>query len=157
MKKLTPFLWFDNQAEEAINFYTSVFKDSEIISVARYPGNGPQPEGTVMTAEFRINNITFVALNAGPHFKFNESISFVIHCEDQQETDYYWNKLTADGGEESMCGWLKDKYGLSWQVTPDILLERMQDKNRDKANKVMAAMMKMRKIDIAKIEEAYNS
>ncbi|RYY37076.1 MAG: VOC family protein [Sphingobacteriaceae bacterium] len=157
MKDITPCLWFNNEAEEAMNFYTSVFKDSEILNVSRYPADGPMPEGTVMMAEFSVNNIKFLALNGGPHFKFNESISFVIYTENQEETDYYWNNLTADGGAESMCGWLKDKYGLSWQVTPVALIERMKDKDHEKAGKVMAAMMQMRKIDIAKIEEAYNS
>ena len=157
MKDINPCLWFNNEAEDAMNFYISVFKDSEILNVSRYPADGPMPEGSVMMAEFRVNNMKFMALNGGPHFKFNESISFVIYTENQEETDYYWNNLTANGGQESMCGWLKDKYGLSWQVTPIALIERMKDKDHEKAGKVMAAMMQMRKIDIAKIEEAYNS
>ncbi|RVT99774.1 VOC family protein [Mucilaginibacter limnophilus] len=157
MKKMTACLWFNNEAEEAMNFYTSIFKDSEILNISRYPANGPMPEGTVMTAEFRLNDITFMALNGGPHFKFNESVSFVVYCDTQEEVDHYWDNLTAGGGQESMCGWLKDKFGLSWQITPTALINRMKDKDKEKAKKVMQAMLQMRKIDIAKIEEAYNS
>jgi predicted 3-demethylubiquinone-9 3-methyltransferase (glyoxalase superfamily) len=153
-QKITPFLWFDHQAEEAMNFYTSIFKNSKIKEVTRYSEVGPGPEGSVMTATFELDGIEFVALNAGPHFKFTEAISFVINCKDQKEVDYYWEKLT-DGGEESMCGWLKDKFGLSWQVVPTALTELMQDKDQEKANRVMQAMLKMRKIDIQALEEAY--
>jgi predicted 3-demethylubiquinone-9 3-methyltransferase (glyoxalase superfamily) len=155
MQKITPFLWFDKEAEEAADFYTSVFKDSKKGRVARYGDAGPGAPGSVMTCEFTIAGMQFVALNAGPLFKFNESVSFVIDCKDQEEVDYYWNKLTADGGQESMCGWLKDKYGLSWQVTPFRLSQMMQDKDPQKAANVMHAMLQMRKIDIQKLEDAY--
>ena len=155
MQKITPFLWFDNQAEEAMNFYTSVFKDSKKGSVNRYGDAGPAPKGTVMTCTFTLNGQDFIALNAGPIFKFTEAISFVIDCETQEEVDYYWEKLTADGGEESMCGWLKDKFGLSWQVVPRKLTQYLVDKDAAKAKKVTEAMMAMRKIDINKLEEAY--
>jgi predicted 3-demethylubiquinone-9 3-methyltransferase (glyoxalase superfamily) len=155
MQKITPFLWFDNQAEEAMNFYTSVFKNSKKGRISRYGKAGPGPEGSVMTAEFSLDGQEFIALNAGPLFKFTEAISFVIDCQSQEEVDYYWSKLTAGGGEESMCGWLKDKFGLSWQVVPARLTELMLDKNASKAKKVTEAMFKMRKIDLQKIEEAY--
>jgi predicted 3-demethylubiquinone-9 3-methyltransferase (glyoxalase superfamily) len=155
MQKITPFLWFDNQAEEAMNFYTSIFKNSKVGRISRYGDAGPGPKGSVMTAEFSLDGLEFIALNAGPMFKFTEAISFVIDCKSQEEVDYYWNKLTADGGEESMCGWLKDKFGLSWQVVPAKLSEYMLDKNAAKAKKVTEAMFKMRKIDLKKIEEAY--
>lgn len=155
MQKITPFLWFDKDAEEAVNFYTSVFKNSSIGRISRYGDAGPGPKGSVMTAEFTLEGIEFIALNAGPYFKFNEAVSFVIDCKSQEEVDYFWNKLTADGGQESMCGWLKDKFGLSWQVVPSRLTELMLDKNAGKAKKVTEAMLKMRKIDLAKIEEAY--
>jgi len=151
--KINPFLWFDTQAEDAVKFYASVFKNSKIGTISRYGDAGPGPKGSVMTASINIEGIEFVALNAGPLFKFNESISFVINCEDQAEVDYYWEKLTA-GGEESMCGWLKDKFGLSWQVTPVRLIELVANKDPQKANRAMQAMMKMRKIDIATIEKA---
>ena len=151
--KINPFLWFDTQAEDAVKFYASVFKNSKIGTISRYGDAGPGPKGSVMTASINIEGIEFVALNAGPLFKFNESISFVIKCEDQAEVDYYWEKLTA-GGEESMCGWLKDKFGLSWQVTPVRLIELVSNKDPEKANRAMQAMMKMRKIDIETIEKA---
>lgn len=155
MQKITPFLWFNNQAEEAMNFYTSVFKNSKKGRIARYGDAGPAPAGTVMTCEFTLNGQDFIALNAGPIFKFTEAISFVIDCQSQEEVDYYWEKLTADGGQESMCGWLKDKFGLSWQVVPRKLSQYMLDKNAAKAKKVTEAMMTMKKIDLNKIEEAY--
>ena len=154
MQKITPFLWFDKQAEEAATFYTSVFKNSKLGRIARYGDAGPGEPGSVMTVEFSVEGMEFVALNAGPLFQFNESVSFVIDCKSQEEVDYYWEKLTADGGEESMCGWLKDKFGLSWQVTPTRLIELTTDKDPDVAARAMGAMMKMRKIDIRKIEEA---
>jgi predicted 3-demethylubiquinone-9 3-methyltransferase (glyoxalase superfamily) len=156
-QKITPFLWFDNQAEEAMNFYVSVFKNSEVIGVNRLPEGTPGPAGSVITASFRLNGQEFVALNGGPQFKFTEAVSFLIDCEDQEEVDYYWNALTADGGEESQCGWLKDKYGLSWQVVPRILMELMGDKDPAKASAVMQAMLQMRKIEIPKLQEAYNN
>src|SRR5215218_4189471 len=128
-QKITPFLWFDNQAEEAMKFYTSIFPDSEILGVSRYGDGGPGPEGQVMTANFRLGDLAFVALNGGPEFKFTEAISFQIDCSSQEEVDYYWAKLT-EGGEESMCGWLKDKYGLSWQVIPAAIGQLITDANR---------------------------
>jgi len=155
-KKITPFLWFDNNAEEAINFYTSVFKNSKVGSFTRWPEGGPGPAGQVLTASFTLDGQEFTALNGGPQFKFNESISFVVDCETQEEVDYYWNKLT-EGGEESQCGWLKDKFGLSWQIVPRILIQLLQDKDKVKAGKVMAAMMPMKKIEIAKLKAAYES
>jgi predicted 3-demethylubiquinone-9 3-methyltransferase (glyoxalase superfamily) len=154
MQKITPFLWFDKEAEEAATFYTSVFKNSKLGRIARYGEAGPGEPGSVMTVEFSVEGMEFVALNAGPLFQFNESVSFVINCKSQEEVDYYWEKLTADGGEESMCGWLKDKFGLSWQVTPTRLIELTTDKDPGVASRAMGAMMKMRKIDIKKIEEA---
>lgn len=154
MQKITPMLWFDNNAEEAVNLYTSVFKDAKLGRMARYGKEGPGPEGAVMTAEFELFGQKFVALNAGPMFRFNESISFVVNCENQEEVDYYWNKLTANGGQESMCGWLKDKFGLSWQITPTILTQLVSGPDKKKSGRVMQAMMKMKKIDIAKLEEA---
>jgi predicted 3-demethylubiquinone-9 3-methyltransferase (glyoxalase superfamily) len=155
MQKITPFLWFDTQAEEAANLYVSIFKNSKILKVARYGEAGPGPAGSVMIINFQIEGQEFIALNAGPRFKFTEAISFVINCQTQEEVDHYWNKLTADGGQESMCGWLKDKYGLSWQVTPTILGELMADKDAKKAQRVMQAMLQMKKIDIAALKRAY--
>ena len=155
MQKITPFLWFDRNAEEAMNFYISIFKNSKVLGVSRYGDAGPGPKGTVMVASFELDGQKFTALNAGPMFKFTEAISFVIDCHGQEEVDYYWNKLT-EGGEESMCGWLKDKFGLSWQVVPDKLIELMQDKDPKKAGNVMQAMMKMKKIDIGLLQKAYN-
>jgi predicted 3-demethylubiquinone-9 3-methyltransferase (glyoxalase superfamily) len=155
MQKITTFLWFDSQAEEAANFYVSIFKNSKILSIARYGKAGPGPEGGVMTVEFQIDGQKFIALNGGPLFKFTEAISFVINCETQQEVDEYWEKLSA-GGEESMCGWLKDKYGLSWQVVPTILAELLQVKDPEKAKRVMEAMLKMKKIVIEDLKRAYD-
>jgi len=151
--KINPFLWFDTQAEDAVNLYTSIFKNSKIGSIARYGKAGPGPEGSVMTAVFELEGIQFIALNAGPLFKFTEAISFVVNCADQEEVDYYWEKLSA-GGEESMCGWLKDKFGLSWQVVPVRLSELMTDKDPARAGRAMQAMLKMRKIDIDALEKA---
>jgi predicted 3-demethylubiquinone-9 3-methyltransferase (glyoxalase superfamily) len=154
MQTITPFLWFDNQAEEAMNFYTAIFKNSKILSVARYGAGGPGPTGSVMTASFELDGQQFVALNGGPLFKFTEAVSFVINSETQEEVDMYWDKLTADGGQESMCGWLKDKFGLSWQVVPGILMKLIQDKDAAKAQRVMKAMMQMKKIIIADLQKA---
>lgn len=154
-QKITPFLWFNDNAEEAVNLYTSLFRDSKILSVTDYPEGGPGPAGTVMTVEFTLFGQEFVALNGGPHFEFTEAISFVVNCKDQEEVDRYWNKLIADGGQESMCGWLKDKFGLSWQIVPTILNEMLTDKDRKKAQAAMQAMLKMRKIDIAALERAF--
>lgn len=157
MQKITPFLWFDKEAEEAATFYTSVFKNSAISRIARYGEAGPGPKGSVMTVEFNIEGTEFIALNAGPYFKFNEAVSFVIDCKTQEEVDYFWEKLTAGGGQESMCGWLKDKFGLSWQVVPTRLTELMLDKDPGIAKRATEAMLKMKKIDIKKIEQAANA
>jgi len=154
MQKITPFLWFDNNAEEAANFYVSVFKNSKLLNIARYGDVGPGPTGSVMTAEFELNGQVFVALNAGPTFKFTEAISFVVNCETQEEVDYYWERL-SEGGEKSHCGWLKDKFGLSWQVTPTILGKLLADKDQEKSNRVMQAMLKMDKLDIEPLQRAY--
>jgi two-component system sensor histidine kinase QseC len=153
-QKITPFLWFDKEAEEAANFYTSIFKNSSIDLKSYYGDGMPLPEGTILTIEFTLSDEKFTALNGGPLFKFNESVSFVVHCDSQEEVDYYWDSLLKDGGKESQCGWLKDKFGLSWQVVPERLLELITDKDKEKANRVMQAMMKMVKIDVAALEEA---
>lgn len=153
-QKITPMLWFNDKAEEAANFYTSLFPNSKILNVSRYGEVGPGPAGSVMTASFQLAGQEFVALNGGPHFKFTEAISLVINCETQEEVDRYWEKLTADGGEESQCGWLKDKYGLSWQVTPKILIQLVQGPDKEKANRVFQAMLKMKKIEIPKLLDA---
>jgi len=159
MQKITPFLWFDDQAEEAVNFYTSLFKNSKIGRIFRNPQEAAEktgrPVGSVLTIEFEIEGQKFVALNGGPLFKFNESVSFVINCETQEEVDYFWGKLIADGGEESACGWLKDKFGLSWQVTPTVLIDMLHDKDPEKAERVMKAMLQMQKIEIPKLKAAY--
>ena len=155
-QKITPCLWFDSQAEEAANFYTSIFKDSKIENISRYGKEGfeihGQKEGTVLTVDFQINGQPFTALNGGPVFKFNESVSFQIFCETQEEIDFHWSKLTADGGEEGECGWLKDKFGLSWQVSPTILTKLMSDPT--KADKVMKVLLQMKKLDIEKLMQA---
>jgi len=151
MQKLTPFLWFDDKAEEAVSFYTSIFKNSKIMSIARYGDAGAEvsgrPKGTVMTVAFQLEGQEFVALNGGPQFKFTEAISFVVNCQTQEEIDEYWKKLSA-GGQEVQCGWLKDKYGLSWQIVPTILGEMLSDPDPKKAERVMKAMLQMKKIDI---------
>jgi predicted 3-demethylubiquinone-9 3-methyltransferase (glyoxalase superfamily) len=153
MPKITPFLWFDTQAEEAAKFYASIFPKSKILKMARYGDAGPGPVGSVMTVEFELNGQHMIALNGGPHFKFTEAISLSVDCEDQKEVDRYWTKL-SQGGEQSMCGWLKDRYGLSWQINPSILGKLLSDKDAKKAKRVMEAMLKMRKIDIAALEAA---
>ena len=155
-QKITTFLWFDNNAEEAMNFYVSIFKNSKILSLTRYGDAGPGPKGTVMTGSFELEGQKFVALNGGPHFKFTEAISLVVSCENQEEVDYFWNKLTAGGGSPSQCGWLKDKFGLSWQITPNVLIEMLSDKDPAKSKRVMEAMMQMAKIDIGKLKQAYD-
>ncbi|HYS54485.1 MAG TPA: VOC family protein [Thermoanaerobaculia bacterium] len=155
MQKISPFLWFDNQAEEAAKFYTSIFKNSKIKNVSRYGDAGPGPKGQVMVVAFEIAGQEFVALNGGPQFKFTEAVSFVVNCEDQKEVDYYWDKLSA-GGQIVECGWLKDKYGLSWQVTPTILNNMLQDKDGAKSQRVMKAMLQMKKIDIPTLQKAYD-
>lgn len=151
--KITPFLWFDSSAEEAVTFYTSVFSNSKILAVSRYGEAGPGPQGSVMTMEFELDGQRLVALNGGPHFKFTETISFVVHCETQEEVDHYWKSLT-EGGQESQCGWLKDKYGLSWQIVPRILVQLLQHQDAAKAQRVMKAMLQMKKIDIAGLKAA---
>ena len=153
-QRITPFLTFDNNAEEAANFYTSVFKDASIDSIARYGEGAPAPQGSVMTVSFTLFGQKFTALNGGPHFKFSDGISFVVNCNDQEEVDYYWNSLLKDGGKESQCGWLKDKFGLSWQVVPERMLELLSDPDKDKANRAMQAMMKMVKLDLPTLEKA---
>jgi len=158
MQKITPFLWFDDQAEEAVKFYTSVFENSKVGRILRYGEEAAKasgrPAGSVLTIEFEIEGQKFVALNGGPLFKFNESISFVVNCETQGEVDYFWDNLKADGGEESACGWLKDKFGVSWQVVPTVLIDMLHDKDPRKSERVMQAMLQMQKIDINKLKEA---
>jgi predicted 3-demethylubiquinone-9 3-methyltransferase (glyoxalase superfamily) len=153
-QKITPFLWFDNQAEEAANLYTSIFKNSKMGTISRYGDAGPGPKGTAMTVDFQLGGQEFVALNGGPRFKFTEAISFIINCETQEEVDYFWETL-SEGGERSQCGWLKDRFGLSWQVVPIILTKLLLDKDPEKAARVMNAMLQMTKIDIAKLQQAY--
>ena len=155
IQKITPFLWFDQQAEEAANFYVSIFPNSRIGKIARYSSAGPAPAGSVMTVEFDLEGQPFVALNGGPLYKFNESISFVVNCENQQEVDRYWEKLSA-GGVPIQCGWLKDKYGLAWQITPTILLELLNSPDPEKATRTAKAMMNMMKLDIAELKRAYD-
>jgi len=157
-RKLTPCLWFDSEAEEAANFYVSVFKNSRIGKISRYGKEGYEVHGrkagTVMTVEFKIEGQKFLALNGGPHFKFNEAISFQVHCQTQEEVDYFWSKL-SEGGKEAPCGWLKDKFGLSWQIIPDVLPQLLTDKNIEKAGRVMKSMLQMKKIDIAALQRAH--
>jgi predicted 3-demethylubiquinone-9 3-methyltransferase (glyoxalase superfamily) len=155
MQKITPFLWFDNQAEEAAKFYVSIFKNSKILGVTRYGEGGPGPQGSVMTVTFELGGQRFIALNGGPHFKFTEAISFSVDCKTQEEVDEFWRRL-SEGGEEGQCGWLKDKYGLSWQINPTILGEMLGDPDREKSKRVMRAMLKMKKIDIARLRQAYD-
>jgi predicted 3-demethylubiquinone-9 3-methyltransferase (glyoxalase superfamily) len=154
MPPVTPFLWFDTEAEEAAKFYVSIFPNSKITGVTRYGKSGPGPDGSVMTVNFELDGQRFTALNAGPQFKFTEAISFVIECQTQEDVDRYWTKLTA-GGQEVECGWLKDRYGLFWQVTPRILLEMIGDPDPAKAERVMKAMLQMKKIEIAPLKQAY--
>jgi predicted 3-demethylubiquinone-9 3-methyltransferase (glyoxalase superfamily) len=151
--KITPYLWFDNQAEEAANFYVGVFPNSHIVKVVRYGAAGPGPPGSVMTVEFVLDGRPFVALNGGPHFKFTEAISFVVNCQSQEEVDHYWEKLSADGAEVQ-CGWLKDKFGLSWQIVPTVLPELLSNHDREKSQRVMKAMLAMKKLDIRFLSEA---
>jgi predicted 3-demethylubiquinone-9 3-methyltransferase (glyoxalase superfamily) len=158
MSKITPFLWFNNNAEEAIKLYTSIFKDSKVGKITRYDEASAkasgQQAGSVMTATFQLFGQDFIALNGGPHFKFTEAISFVVNCESQEEIDHYWYSLTKDGGQESQCGWLKDRFGLSWQIVPTILSKLLSDPDRQKSQRAMMAMLQMRKIDIASLEKA---
>jgi len=154
MKKINPFLWFDSEAEEAAKFYVSIFKNSKIGKITYYGEHGPGPEGSVMTVEFTLDKVDFVALNGGPQFKFTEAISFSINCETQDEIDYFWENLSAGGGSTGRCGWLKDRFGLSWQINPVFLADMLGDRDAEKANRVMKAMMDMDKIDIAALEKA---
>src|SRR5712692_4813776 len=158
MQKITPFLWFDSQAEDAVKFYVSIFKGSRIRGVTRYDDEGARaagrPKGSVMTVAFELDGQEFVALNGGPMFKFTEAISFVVNCETQKEVDHFWEKLSA-GGQEVQCGWLKDRFGVSWQVVPTVLSEMLQDKDPEKSKRVMAAMLKMKKIDVDGLKKAY--
>jgi predicted 3-demethylubiquinone-9 3-methyltransferase (glyoxalase superfamily) len=159
LQKITPFLWFDNQAEAAAKFYTSIFKNSRIGSVARYDEEAAKtagrPKGSVMTVAFELDGHEFTALNGGPLFKFTEAISFVVNCETQEEVDHFWAKLSA-GGQEVQCGWLKDRFGVSWQVVPAVLAEMLQDKDREKSSRVMAALLKMKKINVEALKKAYD-
>ncbi len=153
MQKITPFLWFDGKAEEAARFYVSVFKNSKILSVSRYGEAGPGTQGSVMTVAFELDGEKFVALNGGPNYAFSPAVSFVVDCETQQEVDHYWERL-SEGGEKIQCGWLRDKYGLSWQIVPTVLPELLQDKDPEKRKRVMAAMLKMVKLDIEQLKGA---
>lgn len=155
MHKITPFLWFDDKAEEAMNFYVSIFRNSKVRSVTRYGDAGPGAKGSVMTATFELDGQDFMALNAGPVFKFTEAISFFVNCETQEEVDELWERLSA-GGEESQCGWLRDKFGLSWQIIPSILGRLLGDRNPAKSRRVMEAMLQMKKIDIKTLQQAYD-
>jgi predicted 3-demethylubiquinone-9 3-methyltransferase (glyoxalase superfamily) len=159
MQKITPFLWFNDQAEEAVKFYVSIFKQSKILKIARYneaarKASG-RPKDSVMTIEFELDGQRFLALNGGPNFKFNEAISFVVHCETQAELDRFWKKLSADGGQEIECGWLKDKYGVAWQIVPAILGDLVSDPDPEKSQRVMQALLKMKKLDIKKLKSAH--
>jgi predicted 3-demethylubiquinone-9 3-methyltransferase (glyoxalase superfamily) len=154
MQKITPFLWFNDNAEEAMNFYISVFKDSKVKKISRYGDAGPGPKGSVMVCAFELNGQEFLALNGGPHYKLNPAVSFVIDCETQEEVDYYWDKL-SEGGKEIQCGWLEDKFGLSWQVVPTILEKLIQGEDSEKSKRAMEAMMKMIKLDIEGLKRAY--
>lgn len=155
MQKITPFLWFDDQAEEAARFYTSVFKNSKLGNVSRYGDAGPGQKGRVMVAQFQLEGQNFLALNGGPRFKFTEAVSFVVNCETQDEVDYFWEKL-SEGGRTSQCGWLKDKFGLSWQIVPTAMGKLLGDKDPAKSQRVMQAMLQMTKIDIAVLQRAYD-
>jgi len=155
MQKITPFLWFDGQAEEAMNFYTSIFKNSKIGRVTRFGAAGPGPKGSVMIASFELNGQEFTALNGGPQFKFTEAISFFVNCETQEEVNELWEKLSA-GGKKGQCGWLKDKFGVSWQIIPTALGKLMGDKDPEKSKRVMQAMLKMQKIEIKALQQAYD-
>lgn len=154
MQKITPFLWFDRQAEEAANFYASVFKNSKVGAISRYGEGGPMPAGTAMTVSFELDGLEFTALNAGPVFKFTEATSFYVNCEDQDEVDHYWTRLTEDGGQPGQCGWLKDRFGLSWQIIPSALPRLLTDPDRAKADRATQAMLQMTRIDVAKLEAA---
>lgn len=155
-QKITAMLWFDNQAEEAVKFYTSIFKNSRIGATSRYGEGGMGKKGSVMTIEFEIEGQQFTALNGGPQFKFNEAVSFVVNCETQEEIDYYWEELTAGGGKEVQCGWLTDKYGVSWQVVPTAVMKMIEDKDQARADRVMQALLPMVKLDLKRLKDAYD-
>ena len=155
MQKITPCLWFDGNAEEAANFYTSVFKNAKIKKTMRHGDSGPGPKGSVLTVSFGLEGLEFTALNGGPQYKFTEAISLQVDCKSQEEVDYYWDKL-SEGGEIIQCGWLKDKFGLSWQIVPTALIEKLNDSDPAKASRVMQAMMQMKKLDIAELQKAYS-
>ena len=154
MQKITPFLWFDGNAEEAVNFYVSIFEDAKILNLSRYGEAGPGPKGAVMSATFQLQGQEFIALNGGPQFKFTPAISFFVHCQTQEEVDELWEKLSA-GGRKDRCGWLTDKYGLSWQIIPDVLGKMLNDPDKEKSKRVMTAMLQMDKIEVKKLEQAY--
>jgi predicted 3-demethylubiquinone-9 3-methyltransferase (glyoxalase superfamily) len=154
MQKITPFLWFEGKAEEAMRFYVSIFKNSKVGAITRYGDAGPGPKGTVMVVTFQLDGQEFIALNGGPQFTFSPAISFVVNCETQEEVDAFWEKL-SEGGEKLQCGWLRDKYGLSWQIVPTVLGEMMQDKDAEKSQRVMKAMLQMNKLDIERLKQAY--
>ena len=154
MQKITPFLWFDNNAEEAANFYASIFEDARVLEVTRYGDAGPGPKGTAMTVKFQLHGQEFTALNGGPHFRFTEAVSFVVNCSTQEEVDKYWDRLMEGGGKPSQCGWLKDRFGLSWQVVPTALSDLIRQKDPEKSQRVMKAMLQMVKIDIGTLEQA---
>ncbi len=155
MQKITPFLWFNDKAEDAMNFYVSIFKNSKTVSISRYGDAGPGPKGSVMVAKFQLDGQAFIALNGGPTFTFSPAISFVVNCKTQEEVDEYWEKLSA-GGATNQCGWLTDKFGLSWQIVPTALGEMVADKDPERSNRVMKAMLQMTKIDIAALRHAYD-
>ena len=154
MQKITPFLWFDDQAEAAMQHYVSIFRDSKVLGVTRYGDAGPGPKGSVMIAAFELEGQRLTALNGGPHFKFTEAVSFVVNCETQEEVDHFWDKL-GEGGQIQQCGWLKDKFGLSWQIVPSVLIELINDPDPEKSRRVTETMLQMTKIDIAKLRQAY--
>ena len=153
-QKITTFLWFDTNAEEAVNFYVSVFKNAKVLTKVPYGESGPKPKGTIMIIDFELEGQRYAAINGGPEFKFNESISLMVHCKDQKEVDYYWEKLQSGGGKEIECGWLKDKFGLAWQIVPEIFLDLMTNSDNETRDRVMSAMMKMKKFDIETIKQA---
>ena len=154
MQKITPWLWFDTEAEDAAALYTSVFPNAKVVDVTRYGESGPRQAGMVMTVEFELDGQTFVALNGSPEFTFSEAVSFQVSCETQEEVDWYWRKLTEDGGEEGQCGWLKDRFGLSWQIVPDVLPKLLEDPDPERSQRVMSAMLEMKKLDIEELEQA---
>lgn len=156
MQKITPFFWFDDKAEEAVDFYTSIFKNSKVGAITRYGEEGPGPKGKVMTVTFQIEGQEFVALNGGPEYKFTEAISFFVHCNNQEEVDYFWEKL-SEGGEKGPCGWLKDKFGVSWQIVPTTLLDMLNDPDAEKSRRVTKAMLQMKKLDIGILKRAYEN